>query len=272
MKTEIIHGIEKIKHTNALYFHILHILNAGHSKWDNIRHTKGKNDAKKSNESNVFASRIQSSVKAGGITNNSELEMLLEKARKLNIQKKMIDNAIKRGLGQDLTEDKKINTQYEFIGSQGISFIITASTDNKNRTISKLKSILNRINAKTKECSYLFEKKGIIEFELENKSLSDEKIFDLIIESGVEDFEDLPTENSKMKKFKAVTHFQNLNANMNNLAKSGFKLCDSNIAYIPKPENVVTPNPDLACEITKIKNDLECMSDIISFHSNIKDN
>ena len=93
---------------------------------------------------------------------NPKLRMAIEKAKKINMPKDNIERAIKRGSGQS----EGVNIEevlYEAYGSSGIALIIKGITDNKNRTVAEIKSILNKFNGKLAEpgsVQYLFDKKN----------------------------------------------------------------------------------------------------------------
>jgi len=160
---------------------------SGHSKWSQIKRQKGATDAKRANVFTKLAKSIIVAAKLG-----KGLDLAVEKAKSANMPKEKIENAIARGQGKiegDLVEE----ITYEAYGPDGVAVMIKTLTDNKNRTISSLRTILNKYHgnmATSGAVSYLFEQKGIIEILFTSQALSKEIIEEVIIESGAEDYEE----------------------------------------------------------------------------------
>jgi len=158
---------------------------SGHSKWSQIKRQKGATDAKRSNLFTKICNAITIGAKSG-----KGLEIALDQAKKANMPKDKIDKAIARGkgeLGGEMVEEM----QYEAYGPGGVAIIIKALTDNKNRTLSEIRSVLNKFGgtlANSGAVSYLFEKKGIIEIPVSKLPVSKEDAEMIIIESGADDF------------------------------------------------------------------------------------
>jgi len=160
---------------------------SGHSKWSQIKRQKGATDAKRANVFTKLAKSIIVAAKLG-----KGLDLAVEKAKSANMPKEKIENAIARGQGKiegDLVEE----ITYEAYGPDGVAVMIKTLTDNKNRTISSLRTILNKYHgnmATSGAVSYLFQQKGIIEILFTSQALSKEIIEEVIIESGAEDYEE----------------------------------------------------------------------------------
>ena len=158
---------------------------SGHSKWKQIKHKKGAADAKRSSQFTRLAHAITIAAKTG-----KGLDIAIEQAKKYNMPKDNIDRAVKRGTG-GLAGGEIIQTQYEAYGPAGVGVIIQVFTDNKNRAISEIKSMLNKYGGKLAEggaVSYLFEKKGVVELKKEGQTLSGEDLEMVVIESGANDY------------------------------------------------------------------------------------
>ncbi len=165
---------------------------SGHSKWSTIKHKKAIKDAKRSNVFTKHAKLIEVAARGGGDPEmNFGLRMAIDSARAVNMPKDNIERAIKRGTGE--AKDGVILTEatYEAYGPGQVSILIQCVTDNKNRTLSDIKTILKKNNGKFVEggsVSWQFENKGRIM--IENIDQDKEEIIEMaVIESGAEDYE-----------------------------------------------------------------------------------
>lgn len=250
------------------------VLRAGHSKWQNIRHDKAKNDAKKSREAYALSTRITASVKSGGVDANAQLATLMEKAKKLNITKKIIENAIKRGTGE-LTQEGTATTDvtYEFMGPGGVAFIIEATTDNKNRTVGFVKHAMSKFNASLSPCQYLFQRKGEIVFEpKENEDL--DEVLEVAIDVGAEDvdhFKDPENEYEGQKLFRIITEPADLNLVSNALSELGYKLKDSKSVFVADADNEVDYPEEHEKALGKCLELLDEVDEVTNYYSNIRD-
>ncbi|MCX6731427.1 MAG: YebC/PmpR family DNA-binding transcriptional regulator [Candidatus Parcubacteria bacterium] len=121
---------------------------SGHSKWSQIKHQKGAADAKKSQVFSKLARMISVATRKGENPEmNSELRMIVEKAKSINMPLDNIERAIKRGSGK--TEGSQLeNVRYEAYGPGGSAIIIEAITDSKNRSLAEIKHLLSLYGAK----------------------------------------------------------------------------------------------------------------------------
>lgn len=136
---------------------------SGHSHWAGIKHKKELTDKKKGKIFSKIAKMIEVAAKRGGDPDmNPNLRLAIEKAHSVNMPNDNIQRAIKKGTGEDKA-GKLEEMTYEAYGPQGTPLIIETITDNKNRTLSEIKNILNTHGGKLAETGsvrYLFDKKG----------------------------------------------------------------------------------------------------------------
>jgi len=137
---------------------------SGHSHWSTIKHKKGAADAKRGKIFSKISRLISVAAKekGGDPSSNSRLRVAIETAQKANMPKDKIEHAIKRGTGQ-LEGAQMEEITYEAYGPNGIALIIEGITDNKNRTLSEVKNILNKFGGKLAEAGsvkYMFERQG----------------------------------------------------------------------------------------------------------------
>lgn len=163
---------------------------AGHSKWANIKHRKGKSDAKKGKIFSRISKEIISAVKLGGpdAKSNPRLRLALTKARSANVPNDNIDRLIKKASSADQADYSEIT--YELYGHGGVGLIIEIMTDNKNRASSEMRIATNKRGgtiATPGAVAFNFERKGIVE--LPKGEIVEDDLFLAATESGAEDFE-----------------------------------------------------------------------------------
>lgn len=164
---------------------------AGHSKWANIKHRKAAQDAKKGKVFTKVAKEITVAAKLGGgdPEMNPRLRMALDKAKSVNLPKDNVDRAIKKGTGEDndaVFED----VTYEGYGHGGVAILVQALTDNKNRTVSAVRSTITKKGGNMGEAgcvAWIFDKKGVITIPVKN--IDEETIMSVAIDAGAEDVE-----------------------------------------------------------------------------------
>ncbi len=136
---------------------------SGHSHFSTIKHKKEITDARKGKVFSKMAKMIAIAARKGGDPEmNPALRLVIEKAKSANMPKENIQRAIRRGTGED-KEARLEEVTYEAYGPNGTPLIIETITDNKNRTLSEIKNILNNHGAKLAgagSVKYLFDKKG----------------------------------------------------------------------------------------------------------------
>ncbi len=136
---------------------------SGHSKWSTIKHKKALTDAKRSKVFSKVTSLITIAARKGGDPDkNPNLRTMIENAREVNVPKENIERAIKRGTGE-IAGARLEELTYGAFGPGGAVILITAITDNKNRTLAEIKKILQEHNAKFAELNsiqWMFRREG----------------------------------------------------------------------------------------------------------------
>ncbi|SMF05939.1 YebC/PmpR family DNA-binding transcriptional regulator [Desulfovibrio gilichinskyi] len=165
---------------------------SGHSKWANIQHRKGRQDAKRGKIFTKMAKDIIIAAKAGGgdVNMNSSLRLAVAKAKAVNMPNDRIDTAIKKGIGE-LAGGDITDMLYEGYGPGGVALLIEASTDNKNRTVAEVRYALSKSGGTMGEAgsvAWMFDKKGVLTFDKE--AYSEDQLMEIGIEGGVEDIID----------------------------------------------------------------------------------
>jgi len=204
---------------------------SGHSKWAKLKHKKGDIDAKRGKIFSKIIKEITVSTRMGGDdpATNPRLRLAIQKAKEANMPGKNVDNAILRGAGKDESVSYEEIT-YEGVGPGGVGLMITCLTDNKNRSVSDVRSTLTKNGAtmgSAGSVSWQFEKKGLINIEKAAQP-DEEKMMELALEAGAEDVvvedegytvkTDIPSYVTVLEKLKAA----------------GITVAESNLDYWPK--------------------------------------
>lgn len=163
---------------------------AGHSKWANIKHKKGRADAAKGKIFSRLAKEIISAVKEGGIDpkGNTRLRLALQKAKDANMPNENIERNIKKASSNDQSNYDEVT--YELYGHGGVGIIVEGMTDNRNRFASEIRIATNKRGgtvATPGAVQFNFDRKGVIQ--IEKGELDEDKVFAEAIECGAEDFD-----------------------------------------------------------------------------------
>ena len=162
-----------------------------HSKWANIQHRKGRQDAKRGKEFTKAAKEIIIAAKNGGDpAGNSRLRAAIAAAKAINLPKDKIEAAIRKGTGQEAGGDiTEIN--YEGYGPGGVAVIVETATDNRNRTVAEIRHLMSKGGGSMGESgcvSWKFERKGVITFSKEK--YTEEQLMEAALEAGADDLRD----------------------------------------------------------------------------------
>ena len=161
---------------------------AGHSKWANIQHRKGRQDEKRGAAFSRVAKELTVAAKMGGgdPSFNPRLRMAVEKAKGVNMPKDKIENAIKKGTGE-LEGVDYVELRYEGYGIGGAAVMVDCLTDNKTRTVADVRHAFNKHggNLGTDGCvAFMFKHCGQLVFA---PGTDEAKLMDAAIEAGAED-------------------------------------------------------------------------------------
>jgi YebC/PmpR family DNA-binding regulatory protein len=161
---------------------------AGHSHWAGIKHKKGKADKQRSKIFSKLSKEITVAAKLGDKdpAMNPRLRSAIQAARSANMPKDNIERAIDKSSAASGVNFE--NLRYEGFGPDKIAVIVEALTDNKNRTASNIRTIFQKGGGSLGtqgSASHNFNQLGIIK--IDKKEISDEKIFELAIESGADE-------------------------------------------------------------------------------------
>ncbi|MFT6103857.1 MAG: YebC/PmpR family DNA-binding regulatory protein [Paracoccaceae bacterium] len=163
---------------------------AGHSKWANIQHRKGRQDKLRSKLFSKLAKEITVAAKMGDPDpdKNPRLRMAVKEAKSQSVPKDVIDRAIKKSMAGDGDDYEEI--RYEGYGPGGIAVIVETMTDNRNRTASTVRSTFGKNGGnlgETGSVSFMFDRKGEITYSV--TAGDEDTIMMAAIEAGAEDVE-----------------------------------------------------------------------------------
>jgi len=161
---------------------------AGHSHWAGIKHKKGKADKHRANLFAKLSREITVAAKLGDKDPdmNARLRSAIQAARSANVPKDNIERAIDKS--STSANENFENLRYEGFGPNKIAVIVETLTDNKNRTASNIRTIFQKHGGSLGtqgSASHNFNQLGVIK--VDKKEISDEKIFELAIESGADE-------------------------------------------------------------------------------------
>jgi len=204
---------------------------SGHSHWAKVKYKKAIADKRKGQGFSKLIKAITVAAKEGSdIESNFKLRLTVELAGKSGVPKENIERAIKRGSGE-ISGGEIYETLYEAYAPGGVALIIKILTDNKNRALSELKSLLSRSEGKIAEAGsvkYLFEEKGIINIDLSSINLGAEDLELKAIDQGAEDVEE---EDGALAIYTAKGSFKNVEER---LEKEEIKIENAEIGWIAK--------------------------------------
>ena len=163
---------------------------AGHSKWANIQHRKGRQDAVRSKLFSKLAKEITVAAKMGDPDpeKNPRLRLAVKEAKSVSVPKDVIERAIKKSQGGDAESYDEI--RYEGYGPGGVAVIVEAMTDNRNRTASTVRSTFTKCGGslgETGSVSFMFDRLGQILFPV--AAGDEDTVMMAALEAGAEDVE-----------------------------------------------------------------------------------
>lgn len=161
---------------------------AGHSKWANIKHRKGAQDAKRGKLFTKLIREITVAARLGGEDTgaNPRLRAAVDAALGANMSKDTINRAIQKGVG-GLEGDQLEEIRYEGYGASGVAIMVDCMTDNRNRTVAEVRHAFTKMGGNLGtdgSVAYMFHKKGIIVLA---NDMDEEEVFEAALDLGADD-------------------------------------------------------------------------------------
>jgi len=234
---------------------------AGHSKWANIKHRKGAQDAKRGKIFTKLIKEITVAAKIGGgdLEGNARLRTAVDKAKNENMPKDTIDRAIKKGCG-DLDGVNYEEGTFEGYGPGGVAVIVEFMTDNRTRTVADVRHIFSKHNGNlgvSGSVAFLFDRKGLISFDTDNDF---DTIFEAALEAGAEDVKD------EGDAYEVITDPANFIEVREAIEAAGLKWETAEITMIPQTMVQLEGKP--AEQMLKMMDKLEDNDDVQNVYAN----
>ena len=238
---------------------------AGHSKWHSIKHKKGANDAKRGKIFTMHANLIAIAARSGDDPDmNPGLRTAIDRAKADNVPNANIDRAIKKGSGADKDAASYEEITYEALGPDGSAFMIDVITDNKNRSLTNVRTILSKSGGNLGSAgsvAWKFDKMAFLLVDMGGKD-EDEAMLELI-DCGADDMQ--PAGEGKMELYAAPTQLGGVRGAVES---AGYKVEKDELVWKAKDEMKVT-ELGLAKKILNIMEKLEDDDDVNVVHSNV---
>jgi len=235
---------------------------SGHSKWSKIKHQKGVDDVKRGNLFTKLTREMIIAAKEGGGNpdTNFRLRLAVQKARDSNMPMDNIDRAIKKGTGE-LAGGSLIEMTLEGYGPSGMAVLVSALSDNRNRTVQEVRSTFTRHGGSMGESgcvSWIFESRGVINIKAENVDADELALTaidlgaeDVQVESGIVEVYTRP---EALEKVRAALEAKNI------------AIESSELQMVPK--TLVKLDEKAATQALKLLDKMEEIDDVQNVYSN----
>lgn len=237
---------------------------AGHSKWASIKHKKAVVDAKRGKIFTKYIREITVAARLGGPDPeaNPRLRAAIAAAKSVNMPKDNIERAIARGAGgQEGANIEEV--RYEGYGQGGVAILVDCMTDNRNRTVSEVRSTFTKAGGSLGEAgcvSWMFRHKGMFLFDRDE--VDEDDLMDVALEAGAEDVQDKPDE-GVIEVICEPGDFGRLQAAFD---AAGLTAQVAEVTWIP--ENTVHVEGDTAAKLLDLIERLEELDDVQHVYAN----
>jgi YebC/PmpR family DNA-binding regulatory protein len=236
---------------------------AGHSKWANIQHRKGAQDAKRGKLFSKLIREITVAAKMGGGDPgaNPRLRIAIDKALASNVKKDTVEQAIKRGSGQ-LEGANYEDVRYEGYGPGGVAVMVDAMTDNRNRTVSEVRHAFTKCGGNMGtdgSVAYLFSMQGVISFPAD---ADEDQAMEIALEHGAED-----VVNNDDGSFDFLTTPEEFEAVRDALKEAGMVPENAEVTQRAATSTVLD-DVDVARKMVRLFDMLEDLDDVQNVYSN----
>jgi YebC/PmpR family DNA-binding regulatory protein len=236
---------------------------AGHSKWANIKHRKGAQDARRAKVFTKIAREITVAARESGgdPAANPRLRSAVAAARAANMPNDRVEKAIRKGTGEGGTETFE-QVVYEGYGPGGVAILVTALTDNRNRTTAEIRHVFSKHGGELgspNSVAWMFERKGVVSIPREDGP-AEEELFERALEAGAEDL------TSDESAFEIVTAAESLHVVRERLEASGVEMDSAEVTMVP--QNVVPVGEEKKETLLSLLSSLEDHDDVQQVSAN----
>ena len=236
---------------------------SGHNKWSTIKHKKAKTDAARSQSWTKVVRELIVAAQSGTDPEfNSALRLAIQKAKACNMPKDNIERAIKRGAGEGETVHYDQNT-YEGYGAGGVAILVETLTDNKNRTVANIRSIMSKNGGQMGEAgSVAWQFKTLGQITLDGDNLDPDEVMMAALDAGADDVNEDGT---------IVTAPAEVANVAKKLEAAGYKIDTMEIAKVA--QNLIKVEEKAAASILRLCGILEDDDDVqnVYTHADISD-
>lgn len=236
---------------------------AGHSKWKNIQHRKGRQDAKKGKAFTKAAKEIIIAAKSGGDPDhNPRLRAAIIAARDVNLPKDKIEAAIRKGTGEDSGADF-VEIIYEGYGPGGVAMLIEAATDNRNRTVAEVRHLMTKHGGSLGESGcvgWMFDRKGVLSFD--KSKYTEDQIMEIGLESGAED---VSVEDETIEVTTTMADYGQVRQAFED---AGLEIMESELGFLP--QNTITVDVETGRKLMRLVEVLEDNDDVQNVSANFE--
>jgi YebC/PmpR family DNA-binding regulatory protein len=235
---------------------------SGHSKWATIKRQKGVADARRGQLFTKLAKEIIIAAKQGGANPdaNFRLRLAIQKARDNNMPLDNIERAIKRGSGET-DSGSIVELALEGYGPNGVAIMVSALTDNRNRTVSEVRSVFTKHGGSLSESggvAWLFENKGVVV--IDNTKIDPDEIGLIAIDAGADD---IKTEKGHLEIFSTPQNLESVRKVVEE------KVSVSSAEVTMYPMKTVMLEEKEALQTLKLLDHLEELDDVQQVYSNV---
>jgi YebC/PmpR family DNA-binding regulatory protein len=238
---------------------------SGHSKWANIKHRKGRQDAIRGRIFTRLAKEMTVAAREGGgdVNANPRLRLAVQNAKAVNMPNENITRAIKKGTGE-IAGVQYEEITYEGYAPNGVAIILETVTDKKVRTVAEIRALFTKLGGNMGESNSVawnFERKGVVGIKSNGKT--EEDLLEHVLESGAEDIEwdeDTTRIICLMADFGTVMKY---------FEENGFEIGESKLEYMPKDTIKIT-NVEDARKILKFTDAFEDQDDVQNLYHNFE--
>ena len=236
---------------------------AGHSKWANIQHRKGRQDAARSKLFSKFSKEITVAAKMGAPDPdfNPRLRLAIQAAKAQSVPKDNIDRAIKKSTAADGANFEEV--RYEGFGPAGVGVIVEAMTDNRNRAASEIRAVFSKNGGnlgETGSVSFMFDLVGYIEYPA--KLASEDAMLEAAIEAGADDVQSSDETHEIYCAFDAL-------AEVSSALEAKFGEAVS-VKPTWRPQNTIPVEGDKAASLMKLIDALDDCDDVQNVYANFE--
>ena len=238
---------------------------AGHSKWKNIRLHKGKADVERGKVFGRLSRELTIAARMGGgsTDSNARLRLAVDKAKESSMPADNIKRAIQKGTGELAGEGDYEEFTYEGYGPGGVAVLVEVATDNRNRTVSEVRSAFGKNGGNLGEngsVAWQFERKGVIVIE-DAGELGEDELMEIALENGAEDF------SSSDGTFEITCAPEDFETLVKALKERGLVLSSSELSMVA--QNIITLEGEDARKMLKLMDVLEDLDDVQKVAANL---